>query len=337
MTPISPVTPVDVFYEPMLASTHHLRASLNLTGFGAKALMLVLIFLVCGQLWAQDLEPRRWSRLPTGVNFVGAGLGNTTGDVLFDPVLNLQDVTVDYTVLGASFIHTFALYGKSARVDVTVPYGVSRWQGLLNGEHASVKRQGFFDPSVRLSVNLYGAPALKGKEFGQFMAEHRVNTTVGAAIGLILPTGEYFSDKLLNLGGNRWAVRPQLGMLHEHNKWQFEVTGAVFLYGDNRDFYPGNQVREQDPLWSLQAHLIHTFKPGLWASISSGYAWGGKSAIGGIAKKDDNKIAVWALSLGVPITSRQGLKFAYINSQTRVKTGADVDTFTVAWSMMLGH
>ena len=28
----------------------------------------------------------------------------------------------------------------------------------------------------------------------------------------------------------------------------------------------------QDPLWFLQAHAIYSFKPGLWASFSGGYA-----------------------------------------------------------------
>jgi len=305
--------------------------------FRLKLLLLSSLLMVGGQLLAQDLEPRRWSRLPSGVSFVGLGIGNSTGDILFDPVLTIEDATLDYTVLGSSFIHTFNLFGQYARIDVNVPWARGKWKGLLGGEPASRTREGFLDPTIRLSVNLYGAPALKGKAFGQFMAEHPVNTTVGAAIGIIVPVGEYFSDKLINLGSNRWAIRPQFGVLHEHNRWQLEATGAVFLYGDNRDFYPGTQVREQDPLWSIQGHVIYTFRPGLWASVSSGYAWGGQSTISGKRANDENQIVVWAFSLGVPISARQGLKFAYINSRTRTQTGSDLDTFTLGWSMMLGR
>jgi hypothetical protein len=142
---------------------------------------------------------------------------------------------------------------------------------------------------------------------------------------------------LINLGTNRWFVRPQLGVLHEHNKWQFETTAAVFVYGDNQEFYPGDQLREQDPLWSIQAHVIHTFRPGLWASVSGVYAWGGRSTIGGVSKNDKNEIAGWALSLGVPITPMQGLKLAFTRNQTEAITGSNLDTVVLAWSMMMGH
>jgi hypothetical protein len=169
------------------------------------------------------------------------------------------------------------------------------------------------------------------------MAEHPVNTTVGVALGLMVPLGEYFSDKQINLGNNRWALRPQLGVLHEHNRWQFETTGAVLLYGDNRDFFPGTQVREQDPLWSIQGHLMYTFRPGLWAGASAGYAWGGQSTISGVRIDDENRIAVWAFTLSVPISPRQGLKFAFVRNRTHTHTGSDLDSLTIGWTVMLGH
>jgi len=302
-----------------------------------KAVLMVFALLSAGHLQAQELEPRRWSRLPVGITFLGLGLRYSTGDILFDPVLTITDATLDHTVLGASFIHTFDWFGQYARIDVTLPYASGKWDGLLGGEPASVKRTGFLDPTFRLSINLYGAPALKGKAFGQFMAEHPVNTTVGLALGLTVPVGEYFSHRLINLGNNRWALRPQLGVLHEHNRWQFEATGAVMLYGDNRDFFPGTEVREQDPLWSVQGHVMYTFRPGLWAGASAGYAWGGQSTISGVRKDDENRIVVWSLSLGVPISLRQGLKFAFIRNRTHTDTGSDLDFLTLGWTVMLGH
>ena len=40
----------------------------------------------------QDIEPRRWSHLPIGGNFAGAGYAYTTGEIYFDPALRLRDV-----------------------------------------------------------------------------------------------------------------------------------------------------------------------------------------------------------------------------------------------------
>ena len=82
-----------------------------------------------------------------------------------------------------------------------------------------------------------------------------------AAVAVSVPLGEYFDDKLLNLGHNRVVIRPQIGILHTRGKWSYELTGSAFLYGDNDDFYGGSTL-EQDPLYALQAHLIRTFNKG---------------------------------------------------------------------------
>ncbi len=64
-----------------------------------KVLPVVLLFLFfssfCNNaLFAQDVEPRRWSSLPLDAKFIGAGYAFTFGDVSFDPQLGVQDATV---------------------------------------------------------------------------------------------------------------------------------------------------------------------------------------------------------------------------------------------------
>jgi hypothetical protein len=300
-----------------------------------KPFVFLAFFLVCGHLQAQDLEPRRWSHLPSDLNFIGVGLGYTYGDVFFNPVLKVEDATVDLSSVGAAYIRSFDWYGMSARFDASVPFTKGKWQGLLDGELAEARRQGFGDVRLRLSVNLLGAPALKGKEFAAFRASSRVHTTVGAAISVLVPSGEYTDKYLINLGQNRWVLRPQLGVLHERGKWQFEVTGSVFLFGRNHDFWQ-DSVLEQDPLWFIQGHLIHTFRPGLWASFSTGFGHGGRSRIDGDPASDDSRVSYWAISLGFPVTSRHGFNLAYAASETNTITGSKLDGFRLGWSMMFG-
>ena len=71
----------------------------------------------------------------------------------------------------------------------------------------------------------------------QHRQQNPVNTTVGAALEIVMPFGDYNESKLINLGGNRMVYRPQLGILHQRRNWQFELTGSVFLYGDNDEFW----------------------------------------------------------------------------------------------------
>jgi len=297
-----------------------------LTLFGA------LWLLAPGDGVAQDLEPRRWSHLPTGLNVVGVGGGLTDGEIFFDPVLRIDDATFRLYGVGASYVRSFEWLGKSARFDVTVPYASGRWEGLLDGEYASRRRRGFGDPRIRLSMNLYGAPPLSGKAFLQYRQNNPVSTTVGAAIDVLLPVGEYNSDWLLNLGGNRYVFRPQLGVLHQRHKWQFEATGSVFLFQDNDEFFRGSKL-EQGPLWFLQGHVIYGFKPGWWASVSAGYAYGGEATVSGVPKNNDARSSYWALSFGMPLSARQALKLTWVTADTHIRAGANTDALLAAWSI----
>ena len=217
----------------------------------ARLLILLSMLFFASPGLSQDLEPRRWSHLPSGLHVIGVGLGSTSGDILLDPVLRAEDVTFDLYATGLSYVHSFDLLGKSARVDALLPYASGRWEGFVDGVYTTLRKRGLADPRVRFSVNLYGAPALKGKNYMQYRAQNRVNTTIGAAVSLTLPFGDYTNETLINLGNNRWMVRPQLGVLHQRNDWQFELTGSVLLFGKNDDFWHGTE-RKQDPIWFLQ-------------------------------------------------------------------------------------
>jgi hypothetical protein len=272
---------------------------------------------------AQDLEPRRWTVLPAGLNVVGAGYSRMEGDVLFDPVLQIEDATMSGQALGVSYVRSLAVGDKIARLDILLPWANIRWTGLLDGAPATASRVGLSDPNIRLSIILAGDKPDK-------LATS--NTVVGAAIAISVPFGDYLEDKLLNLGQNRIVVRPQIGVLHTREKWSYELTGSVFLYGDNDDFYGGSKL-EQDPLYAVQTHLIYAFdKPGYWAALSAGYGWNGRSTVDGGKADDSRRLFLSALAVGLPVGKRQGIKFAYIRTRTNTSKGSNIDSLTLGWS-----
>ena len=297
---------------------------------GVTALALIGLMSLAMPLQAQDLEPRRWSQLPTGINFVGIGLAYSEGDIFLDPVLQIEDGTVELLSAGLSYVRTFGLFGRSARFDVSVPYAEADWEGLLQGEPASVHRQGFGDPRFRLSVLLYGGPALDRRQFAEAPPS---NTVVGFGLSVVAPLGEYIDDKLLNIGQNRWIIRPQLGITHTRGKWTGELTGSIYYFTDNDRFFQGTTL-ENDPLYAIQGHLIYTFRPGLWASISTAYGDGADPTVSGVPKDAETENWLNAISFGLPISRTQGIKLSYVSSRIQVPTGADVDTLLLAYSMM---
>jgi hypothetical protein len=62
-----------------------------------------------------------------------------------------------------------------------------------------------------MTVNLHGAPAMTPEDFHQFRANPE--PIVGASLKVMVPTGGYDADKLINVGENRWATRVQVGSI----------------------------------------------------------------------------------------------------------------------------
>ncbi len=289
--------------------------------------------LLASPCFAQDIEPRRWSHLPIGANFIGSAYAYSTGEITFNPVLRIEDGQFDLQTIGLQYIRSFELFGKSARFDLAQTYQSGTWKGLLNGAPASVEREGFGDTALRFAMNLYGAPPLSGKEFAAYKAATDCEDIIGIGLLVRLPTGEYLDDKLINLGSNRYTFTPQLGWVHEQGPWSTEFSGAVSFATENDEFFKGSTL-EEEAYFVGQGHLTYTFRPGLWVTASLGYGYGGQSSINGVDSKDLKGNLGWALSCGIPLSRTVGLKFAYIGTRTQEDTGADTDTLSVGVSMM---
>jgi hypothetical protein len=293
-----------------------------------RFLAVFALLITIDQVYAQDLEPRRWTPIPAGVNVVGAGYVGLQGDVFFDPVLKLEGVEVSGHVVAVSYVRSFKIANKLGRIDAVVPWQNMRWSGLLDSVPATAELVGLADPIIRVSVLLAGAPASGGPpDDGK-----KSNTIFGAAVAVSVPLGEYDSDALLNLGLNRTYIRPQLGVLHTRGKWSYELTGSTFIYGENDDFFGGSKI-EQDPLYALQGHVVRVFdKPGYWVALSTGYGWKGDTVVDGVRSNNNQKRWLSSLAFGIPLGKNQGVSFTYLRDRTKTDSGADIDSLAIGWS-----
>ena len=294
--------------------------------------ILCLCFFPTEQAHSQDLEPRRWTPLPVGTSILGAGYAKTTGDIAFDPLLLIENAETDIDSLVISYSRFFALGGKLARIDAILPLQHANWSGLLDGSPETVTRDGLADPIIRFSINLLGAPAAGPGQSRTGATTPSSNTVVGAAIAVSVPLGGYLDDKLLNLSQNRYIIRPQIGMVHSRGPWSFELTGSTFFYTENNSFFGGKR-RTQDPTFAIQTHLIRVFKPGVWASVSAAYGWGGENAVNAAPKDDARRDVLGAVSVGFPVARNQGVKISYVALRKHTDAGADLDTLAIGWSM----
>ena len=286
--------------------------------------LLVALGLLAAPAVAQELTPRLYAPAPTGGNITQISYGRATGEVLFDPSLPLDDVNAAINTGTFLYGRTFGFFGRAANVGVALPYVWGEIDGYVEGEYARVTRSGLGDVRAQLTVNILGGPALTPRDF----ASVRPDTVVGLSLVVSAPTGQYDPSKLINIGSNRWAVKPQIGASKTVGPWYLELYAGLWFLGANTDFY-GGSLREQDPLGTLQGHLSYNFKPRLWLAADATFYTGGQTTLDGTERADTQSNSRVGLTLAVPLGRRSALKASWATGFT-TRVGADFDTFGVA-------
>jgi len=267
-----------------------------------------------------------------GDEFRGDGLWVFPGEYPFGPrAVPIEDLNSHIHAFAGAYVRAISLFGHAGKIDVLVPIAAGDWEGLLEGEKATRKIDGFGDPRVRLSVNFVGAPALRGSEFRSYQQK----TIVGASIQVIVPAGQYDPARLINLSSNRWTFRPQIGMSHRRGKWFVESYLGAWFFTTNPDFF-GGQKLTQRPLFVGKLHLIRTLtRGGIWVTIGVGYGIGGRTSLDDVPK--DTRISTFrfGVALAVPIGIQHSLKFV-LDSGVRLERGPDFDAIAVSYQYRWG-
>jgi hypothetical protein len=224
-------------------------------GVSLVVLALVAAALSCE---AQDLEPRAYANTPVGMNFLILGYSYTRGEVAFDTSVPIEDAKLSAHSAVLAYSHAFGVWGRSAKLDLVLPYAWVSGTAEVAGQRRDRYVSGFGDARIRLSGLLYGGPALSLADF----ADYKPDFIVGASLAVTLPLGQYDSDKLVNIGTNRWSVKPELGISKTFGPVTLELETSATFYTDNNDF-PGRQdAREGPALCGAGARdLPHELRP----------------------------------------------------------------------------
>jgi hypothetical protein len=292
--------------------------------------LFVLWLLHAAGLGAQDLEPRQYSNAPIGLNFFVAGYVDQEGSVLFDPAIQLENAELSIGGPALGYARSLAFGGMSGKVDMGVARACLSGSADFQGQRYARDVCGWTDAKMRVSVNFIGAPALTMQEF----ARNRQNLVVGASLQLTAPVGDYDPARLANIGSNRWAAKAELGVSKALKLWTFELAAAGTFQEDNAEFFGGN-FREQDPIYSLQLHVVRSFMSGHWIAIDSTHYEGGRTTLNGTINADFQSNERLGVTGSIPVNRRQSVKL-YASRGVSTRTGTDFDVLGAIWQYRWG-
>jgi hypothetical protein len=280
--------------------------------------------------YAQELEPRAYSNAPIGFNFLLAGYVYMEGKMAFDPSLPIVDAQFRMNTGVVAYAHTLGVWGKSAKLDVVLPYSSFSGHALVNDLSKQRDMSGLNDPLFRFSMNFHGAPALTMKEF----AGYRQDLIVGASLQVSAPLGQYDAGKLVNLGNNRWSFKPQLGISKARGPWTLELATDATFYTDNTDFSNGGRLA-QAPVYAVQAHIVRSFAYGIWLALDGTYFRGGRTTVNDVVSDNAQSNTRSGLTLALPVNRYNSVKL-YTSTGTSTRTGSDFTAVGMVWQHRWG-
>jgi hypothetical protein len=318
-------------HRPRTRASRPRELAARVAGHAAKLLVGCGLVVGAAAARAQDIEPRAYSNAPVGVNFLVAGYAHSHGGLSLDPSLPVTDARLESSAAVLAYARVLDLWGVSGRFDAVVPYASLSGTADYGGQPVQRSIHGFANPAFRLSANLLGAPALTLQEFGAY----RQDLIVGASVQVGAPLSQYDPTRLLNIGTNRWSVKPEVGVSKAIGNWTIEGQAAVTFFGDNTDFF-GGSTRKQEPLYALQGHVVHSFRSGIWAAFDVTYFAGGRSSIDGVAKQDLQQNWRVGATFAIPVDRRNSIKLA-ASSGVSARTGNNFDLVRGRLAVPLGR
>jgi hypothetical protein len=276
---------------------------------------------------AQDLDPRAYARAPINSTVAITGFAFSSGSVLTDPTLPVADVKAHVSTPSVGIARAFNLFGKTAQALAALPYSWAEVTGQINEQAARTTRSGLSDMRLRLSVLVAGAPAMTLQQ----LAKASRKPLVGLSLTATAPTGQYYPQKFINLGTNRWGFKPEIALSYPlGRKWLADAYAAVWLFTSNDSFYPGTAGRKQDRVGALQGHLSYSFTPRTWIAFDATTYRGGQATVNGAKVGERLTSTRVGATLAFPVGSRHGIKIAY-STGAIVRFGANFDSFSIGW------
>ncbi|RLE35047.1 MAG: transporter [Acidobacteria bacterium] len=291
-------------------------------------IIVVSMTMVTSTGSAQELEPRAYRTMPTGLNALAFVYVFSSGNVVTEPSTPIEDLEAEAHTIVLGYVRSFGLFGRSANLMLSMPYVYMSASATLGGSFVEGDRGGWATPRARLAVNLLGGPALKPKEF----AKYKQGRNLGVSLTVAPPGGQYTSDHLINFGTNRWGIKPEIGYSSIKGKWIFEGAVGVWVFTTNTDA-PGGVTRQQNPIGSFQGHISYNFTPRLWMALNANYFTGGETTIDGVDKDDLQKNSRVGLTLSFAVGRRKSIKLA-AHTGAVTSIGADFDIATIAYQVI---
>ena len=142
-------------------------------------------------------------------------------------------------------------------------------------------------------------------------------------------------DKLVNIGTNRWSIKPELGLSKGlrtvdagTRRWRLPFIPTIMTFSAAR---PARRT----PSTPYRDTCSTTFAPAYGRQLDITYYTGGRTTIDGVEGNDLQKNIRLGATVALPVTRHPAVKL-YASTGVSTRTGSDFDAVGIAWQYRWG-
>jgi len=251
---------------------------------------MALTFAANAPAYAQDDGARLYMLVPDKTTIASLRLHLLHSNVAADEGTVNEDNHLDTKLAVFQFVQALRFGSDQGFIFLVVP------ASHISANALTDQLTGFGDAQLGFVYGVYGTPALTPADY----ANHPPGLAVNLLAKIFFPTGKYSSERSVNVGANRWALRLGAPIVYaigermaDPHLITIEAMPTVTFYTANDEPFGASRTK-QKPLFIFEGHLTRGFTPSFWASLDLLWREGGEVRIDGIGADNSQS----AVSLG---------------------------------------
>lgn len=301
-----------------------------------KLLLFVCLLLAVlyppAKAYGQFTDPHTYENAPVGLNQVELAYAYARGNASIDTSIIVTGARINLNQGSIAYTRYFGLVHRLLWVKASLP--LAGLNGSISGTNIQGSVIGTGDMSYQLAALLKGGPALSVTQFENY----KPTTTIGISLSITAPTGLYHSNKVLNLGSERWSFKPEIAVSHPfgpEQKWLVEAYANAYFFTDNTSYHEVEILR-QDPLPGIEGHVSYSFVNNVWASFDTRYSFRGVTFVNGTNQNNSQQNFSLGSELNVSLNARNSLAFTFDKALVH-QNGPSLSGFAVKYNFTWGR
>lgn len=269
-----------------------------------------MLFVFTASAFA-DNDPRDYIPLPAGTTLIASYFSHISASNFYskgNKVANNLDLSANIGMIRP--VYYMKLGPLTIDPQMIIPFGNQTLQTNSGAAGGEISSSGLADPIVTATIWFINDPASK--------------TYLGFTPWFFLPIGEYDKKKSVNLGGNRFMFREEVGFVKGFGDLNVDLTASVDIFGDNTKFGPTGVTMSQDPIFNFETHVSYDINKSFFTSFDYFFHNGGETKVAGLKQDDAVTTHAAGVTMGFMLSPSYQLLFKYkqdLSVDNGLKTG----------------